>query len=56
MSEDSLKKRYRSIPIEERLPIGTLEPDETDLEELSSVDKEGEVVKQLFDDQNQLID
>ena len=53
---DSLKKRYKSIPVEERLPIGTVEPDET--EDLSSVEKECEAVnKQLSDNnQNQLIE
>ena len=27
---DSLKKRYKSIPVDERLPTGTVEPDETE--------------------------
>ena len=49
---DSLKKRYKGIPVEERLPIGTVET-----EELSSAEREGEAVKQLYDnDQNHLIE
>ena len=43
---ESLKKRYKSIPVEERLPIGTVEPDETEV--LLSVEKEGEAVGQFF--------
>ena len=40
LSEDSLKKSYSSIPIEERLPIGILESNNDETEELSSSGKE----------------
>ena len=30
MCEDGLKKRYKSIPLEDRLPVGTLESDSTE--------------------------
>ena len=40
LSEDSLKKRYRSIPVEEKLPIGIVESDHDKTEELSSSEKE----------------
>ena len=42
LSEDSLKKSYSSIPIEERLPIGILESHNDEIEELSSSGKEKE--------------
>lgn len=31
MCEEGLKKRYRSISTEDRLPVGVLEPDHTEL-------------------------
>ena len=36
LSEDSLKKCYRSIPIEDRLPIGIMESDHDVLDKISS--------------------
>ena len=55
LSMDSLTKRYKSIPVEERLPTGTVESDET--EEILSAEREGEQIKQLCDnDPNHLIE
>ena len=31
LCEEGLKKRYKSIPVEDRLPVGVLEPDHTEL-------------------------
>ena len=31
LCEEDLKKHYRSIPVEDRLPVGILEPDQTEL-------------------------
>ena len=31
LCEEGLKKRYKSIPVEDRIPVGVLEPDNTEL-------------------------
>ena len=49
LSEDSLKKRYRSIPIEDRLPVGTIESDHDELDKINIV--RAECVKESFDQQ-----
>ena len=52
MAKDSLKKCYRSIPMEDRLPIGTVG---SDYDELSSAQKESEVVSQQCDKPNEFV-
>ena len=38
LSEDSLKKCYRSIPIEDRLPVVTIESDHDELDKIHIVE------------------
>ena len=53
MAEGSLKKCYKSIPIEDRLPNETVE---SDRDELSSAEKESKVTSQQCDKPNESVE
>ena len=55
LSEDSLKKRYRNIPIEDRLPIGIIESDH-ELDKIVSAECVNESVDQQLEKPKELVD
>ena len=53
--EDSLKKRYKSIPVEDRLPIGIMESYHDELDKILSPECATESVDQQFEKLKELV-
>ena len=56
LSEDNLKKRYRNIPIEDRLSIGIIESDHDELDKIVSAECVNESVDQQLEKPKELVD